>query len=77
MPVRLSAWNNSATTGRIFMKYDTPVMHVKFTYVFVLGRNYEILILVKPGRDRSVTTATVSSTNQLEPGSHLIGSLYF
>jgi len=22
MPVRLSAWNNSAPTGRIFMKFD-------------------------------------------------------
>jgi len=53
------------------------VMRIKFTYVFVLDRNFEILILVKPGRDRSVTTAKVSSTNQLEPGSNLIRSLYF
>jgi len=52
-------------------------MHIKFTYVFVLDRNFEILILVKPGRDRSVTTAKVGSTNQLEPGSDLIRSLYF
>jgi len=54
----------------------TALMHVKFTYVFLLDRNFEILIFVKPGRDRSVTTATVSSTNQVEPGSHLIRSLY-
>ena len=39
------------------------VLHVKFTYAFVLDRNFEILILVKLGRDRSVTTAKVSSTN--------------
>jgi len=51
-------------------------MHIKFTYVFVLYRNFEILILVKPGRDRSVTTAKVSNTNQLEHGSDLITSLY-
>jgi len=53
------------------------VLHIKFTYIFVLDRNFETLILVKPGRDRSVTTAKVSSTNQLEPSSHLITSLYF
>ena len=53
------------------------VLHIKFTYAFVLDRNFEILILVKPGRDRSVTTAKVSSTNQHEPGSDLIRSLYF
>jgi len=51
-------------------------MHIKFTYVFVLDRNFEILILVKAGRDPSVTTAKVSSTNQLEPSSDLIRSLY-
>ena len=53
------------------------VMYIKFTYVFLLHRNFEILILVKPGRDRSVTTAKVSSTNQLQPGSDFIRSLYF
>ena len=53
------------------------VLNIKFTYAFVLDKNLEILILVKPGRDRSVTTAKVSSTNQLEPGSDLIRSLYF
>ena len=53
------------------------VMHIKFTYVTVLDKNFEILILVKSGRDRSVTTAKVSSTNQLEPGSDLIRSFYF
>ena len=53
------------------------IMHIKFTYVFVLDRNFEIVILVKPGRDRSVTTAEVNSTNQLERGSDLIRSLYF
>jgi len=52
------------------------VMHVKFIYVFVLDRNFEILIL-NPRRDRSVTTAKVSSTNQLETGIDLIRSLYF
>ena len=57
--------------------YIIIVMHIKFTYVFVLDRNFEILILVKPGRDRSVTTAKVSSANQLEPGNDLIRSLYF
>jgi len=39
------------------------LMRNKFTYVIVLDRNFEILILVKPGRDLSVTTAKVSSTN--------------
>ena len=42
-----------------------------------LDRKFEILILVKPERDRPVTTAKVSSTNQLEPGSDLIRSLDF
>jgi len=41
----------------------TDVMHIKFMYLFVLDRNFEILILVKPGRDRKVTTAKVSGTN--------------
>jgi len=53
------------------------VLHIIFTYTFVLERNFEILILVKPGRDRSVTTAKVSSTNWLETGSDVIQSLYF
>ena len=53
------------------------LLHIKYAYAFVLDRNFEILILVKPGRDRSVTTATVSSTNQLQPGSDFIRSLYF
>ena len=39
------------------------VLQIKFTHTFVLGRNFEILILVKPGTDRSVTTAKVSSTH--------------
>jgi len=60
----------------LFIHY-VHVMHIKFTYVFVLDRNFEILILLKPGRDRSVTTAKLSSTNQLERGSDLIRSLYF
>ena len=52
-------------------------MHVRFTFVFAFDRNFEILILRNPGTDRLVTTARVSWTNQLEPGSDLIRSLYF
>jgi len=37
------------------------VMHVKFTHDIVLGRNLKILLLLKPGRDRSVTVAKVSN----------------
>ena len=37
-------------------------MHVKFTHDIVLGRNLDILLPLKPGRDRSVTAAKVSST---------------
>jgi len=50
-------------------------MHIKFIYVFVLDRKFEILILVKPGIDRSFTTAKVRRTNHIEPGSDLIRSL--
>jgi len=50
-------------------------MHVIF--VFEFDRNFEILILWNSGRDCRVTTATVSSSNQLEPGSDLIRALYF
>jgi len=46
------------------VQVETVVVHIKFTYVSVLDRSFEILILVKPGRDRSVTTAKVSCTNQ-------------
>ena len=53
------------------------VMHVTFTFVFAFDRNFEILIIWNPGRDRLVTTATVSSTNRLELGSDLSRSLYF
>jgi hypothetical protein len=38
-------------------------MHVKFTLKIVLGRNLEILLLLNPGRDRSVTAAKVSNTS--------------
>jgi len=48
------------------------VMRIKFTYAFVLDRNFGILIIVKPGRDRSVTTATAKNANELEPGRDLI-----
>ena len=51
-------------------------MHVTFTFVFAFGRNFEILYL-NLGRGRLVTTANVSSTNQLEPGSDLNRLLYF
>ena len=44
-----------------FLNHD--VMHVKFTHDVVLGRNLEILLLLKPGRDRSVTAAKVSNTS--------------
>jgi hypothetical protein len=50
-------------------------MHVIF--VFEFDRNFEILILWNSGRDCRVTTAIVSSSNQLEPGSDLIRALYF
>jgi len=61
----------------LVLKVDnTYAMHVKFTYVFVLDSNFEILNNLNPGRDLSVTTAKVNSTNQLEPGSDLIRSLY-
>ena len=51
-------------------------MHVTFTFIFAFDRNVEIQYL-NLGRDRLVTTANVSSTNQLEPGSDLNRSLYF
>ena len=53
------------------------VTRVSFTFVFLFNRNFEILILRNPGRDRLVIAATVSSSNQLEPGSDLIRALYF
>jgi len=39
------------------------VMHVKFTHDILLGRSIKILLLLKPGRDRSVTVAKVSNTS--------------
>ena len=44
------------------------VLHIKFTYAFVLDRNFEILILVNSGRDRSVTTAKSAVLTSLNPG---------
>ena len=44
---------------------------------FCIDRNFEILILWNTGRDCRVTTATVSSSNWLEPGSDLTRALYF
>jgi len=38
-------------------------MHVKFTHNIVLGRNLVILLLLKQGRDRSVTATKVSNTS--------------
>jgi len=64
------------------MQFDTlrnyidTVVHVKFTYVFVLSRNLKNFNTLNPGRDRSVTTTEVSNTNQLKPSSDLIRSLY-
>jgi len=52
-------------------------MHVKFTYVFVLDRNFEILILWIQEEIVQSQPLKVSSTNLLEPGSDLIRSLYF
>jgi hypothetical protein len=49
-------------------------MHVISSFVF--DRNLEIQRLWNSGRDLLVTTATVSSTNQLESGSDLNISLY-
>jgi len=57
-------------------KINHSVMHVSFTYVFLLYRNFETLILEFRKR-LSVTTAEVSNTNQPEPSSDLVRSLYF
>jgi hypothetical protein len=38
-------------------------MHVKFTLKIVLGKNLEILLLLNPGTDRSVTAVKVSNTS--------------
>jgi len=43
------------------MNLMTIVMHMKFTYKFVLGRKLESLLLLNPGMDHSVTAAKVSS----------------
>ena len=50
-------------------------MHVIFAFEF--DGNFEIVILWNAGRDRLFTTATVSSTDQLEPGSDLTRPLHF
>jgi len=39
-------------------------MHVKLTHGFILARNLNILLPSYSGRDRSVTAAQVSNTNQ-------------
>ena len=37
-------------------------MHVKCTYIFVLGRNLETLLLLNPGRDPPITATKVRNT---------------
>jgi hypothetical protein len=59
--LELNALNFTNCLSRVFS--FTFVMHVKFTHNIVLGRNLEILLLLKPGRDRSVTAAKVSNTS--------------
>jgi len=41
----------------------TYVMHAKFTHNIVLGRKLEVLLLLKPGKDSSVTAGKVSNTS--------------
>jgi hypothetical protein len=38
-------------------------MHAKFTHNIVLGRKLEVLLLLKPGKDSSVTAGKVSNTS--------------
>ena len=50
-------------------------MHVILAFEF--DGNFEIFILWNAGRDCRITTAVVSSSNWLEPGSDQTRALYF